>query len=518
MLRTSVRRSNGKTEESSHVASRRGSLRKRRKDYVVRPTQFLLGGNVNDPLNLAALSEDMNQRTPVHSPLPTPAHKKEIEVLIPADLQDPLRLNHTQHGEEGPSRNGLLLCRPMSKSRKHRKRRRADSDSSVLLREGASAPPLPEPVNKRARASPPPHDGASTNRSSPAGGFTRRAPSSRQAALKAAASLERHRPLARRNSAGELPSALVTCVAQAKSTIAPITKSNEPITRPNKPQASVTSNCNNRKAGQSSQNAKPPNKPKSEQRVFPYGNYNRYYGYRNSTCSQDIRLQLLRAEWFTGAHVLDIGCNVGHLTLAIAREFRPLSIIGVDIDAQLIRAAKTNIRNFKPPTNSAARSVASPLRAQTASNCAPASSATGDHDQTIVHTVASPGNVITVGDEPSNDLEKKHEPSNSENERSAPSGAVRAPGVFPQNVRFYSGNYVLLNDQLLAQQNAEYDTIMCMSVTKWVHLNWGDEGLKRMFKRAYLQLRPGGRFVLEPQPWYSYGKKKALTVSILLTD
>ena len=77
----------------------------------------------------------------------------------------------------------------------------------------------------------------------------------------------------------------------------------------------------------------------------------------------------------------------------------------------------------------------------------------------------------------------------------------------------FQGNYVLESDELLELQKEEYDTIMALSVTKWVHFNWGDAGLKRFFKRVYKQLRPGGRFILEPQPWSSYKKKKKLTVS-----
>jgi 7SK snRNA methylphosphate capping enzyme len=71
---------------------------------------------------------------------------------------------------------------------------------------------------------------------------------------------------------------------------------------------------------------------------------------------------------------------------------------------------------------------------------------------------------------------------------------------------------VLDNDADLTNVIAEYDTILALSVTKWIHLNFGDLGLKRFFKRIYRALFPGGRLILEPQPWSSYRLKRRMTV------
>lgn len=56
-----------------------------------------------------------------------------------------------------------------------------------------------------------------------------------------------------------------------------------------------------------------------------------------------------------------------------------------------------------------------------------------------------------------------------------------------------------------------YDVISCLSTTKWVHLNGGDAALKQLFARVHALLRPGGCFLLEPQPWASYRKRKRVS-------
>ena len=68
----------------------------------------------------------------------------------------------------------------------------------------------------------------------------------------------------------------------------------------------------------------------------------------------------------------------------------------------------------------------------------------------------------------------------------------------------------------MASEQPQFDTIVCLSLTKWIHLNFGDEGLKQSFKRMHSQLRPGGVLILEPQTWKGYSKKKTLTVSVVI--
>ncbi len=79
--------------------------------------------------------------------------------------------------------------------------------------------------------------------------------------------------------------------------------------------------------------------------------------------------------------------------------------------------------------------------------------------------------------------------------------------MFPKNIKFFCDNYVLESDDLLEFAQQEFDTIMCLSTTKWIHLNFGDDGLKRAFKRMHAQLRPGGTLILEPQGLSSYARK-----------
>ncbi|CAF3944974.1 unnamed protein product [Rotaria magnacalcarata] len=186
-----------------------------------------------------------------------------------------------------------------------------------------------------------------------------------------------------------------------------------------------------------------------------YGNFQGYYGYRQP--NHDQRFQYLEHDWFHNKQVLDVGCHTGHVTFYVAEHFQPEQIVGVDIDQQLIQQARHQLWN----------------RIQTANNS---------------HLNAN--------------INNNNNNNNNQNKR------------YPFNLRFQQENFVLDNDVDLANIKAEYDTIVAFSVTKWVHLNFGDEGLKRFFKRLYRTLLPGGRLILEPQPWSSYRLKRRMTKDI----
>jgi len=78
---------------------------------------------------------------------------------------------------------------------------------------------------------------------------------------------------------------------------------------------------------------------------------------------------------------------------------------------------------------------------------------------------------------------------------------------FPHNVSFRTADWV--KDGAVEDRQG-YDIALAFSITKWIHLNNGDEGIKSFFRRVFAALRPGGVFILEPQEWASYAKTRRM--------
>jgi len=81
---------------------------------------------------------------------------------------------------------------------------------------------------------------------------------------------------------------------------------------------------------------------------------------------------------------------------------------------------------------------------------------------------------------------------------------------FPQNLIFKQENYLKeFKPNEIAKE--KYDVIFCLNTSKWIHLNFGDNGIKMLFINVYNQLEEKGYFIFQFQNWKSYKKRKNLS-------
>ncbi|GLD95492.1 hypothetical protein PINS_up004169 [Pythium insidiosum] len=235
------------------------------------------------------------------------------------------------------------------------------------------------------------------------------------------------------------------------------------------------------------------------------GNFRSYYNYRlgphdhGEVVVDDPRLAVLSKDWFAGKRGLDVGCNSGDLTVAIAKKFEPAYLLGIDVDPQLIARARGQLKDImqREQLQGALEAVAtSATRSDDATDAATDSSAEAapSHDESKTSAM--------VTDVP---LSFKLWKTPAHSKTSAPKvlGKVALGSEFPRNVVFKREDIV--KD---AHAGKDYDFITCFSVTKWIHLFHGDDGIKGVFQHLHDLLAPGGRLILEPQPWKSYHKRK----------
>ncbi len=77
--------------------------------------------------------------------------------------------------------------------------------------------------------------------------------------------------------------------------------------------------------------------------VVENGNYRGYYKFRGES---EERVKVFAKDWFQNKVCLDIGCNEGLVTLEIAKQFSPKSILGIDIDKILIESAQSKLKRI----------------------------------------------------------------------------------------------------------------------------------------------------------------------------
>lgn len=275
---------------------------------------------------------------------------------------------------------------------------------------------------------------------------------------------------------------------------------------------------------------------------YRYGNFDRYVDFRQMNEFRDVRLQVFQrhVELFENKDILDIGCNVGHMTITVARHLAPKTIVGIDIDRELVARARRNLSIFvRIPKEEKLLEVKAEPTVDAKANIA-----VKDETSGAAHKKTRRGKRrrkvhqgIHHHHHHHHDLEQLQQQQKLNSLLVKPHeffpisfpltygriprilSSSKSPNMlgnknqFPANVFFRHTNYVLKDESLMASDTQQYDLILCLSVTKWIHLNFGDNGLKMAFKRMFNQLRPGGKLILEAQNWASYKKKKNLTVS-----
>jgi len=250
-----------------------------------------------------------------------------------------------------------------------------------------------------------------------------------------------------------------------------------------------------------------------------YGNYRNYYSIRREAGQdaqhQDPRLKAILA-WLVSdeakvsdkgtsfKRVLDVGCNSGHFTLllcnALRNEFE--TVIGVDVDRELILLAGSNARRMGISTSREEEEEASSAAAL------------------FKPRVLGSGRVGRgKGGVPRQRLRLEDPP--------------RPKVALPLVVRFLQSDWVF-NDDLnrqreetgpenttrmqwndMAEVDREdkmgYQLILALSVTKWIHIHHFDSGIRHLFARIATCLSPSGVFILEPQAYKSY--KEAIKIT-----
>ncbi|KAH9031972.1 Bicoid-interacting protein 3-domain-containing protein [Lactarius hengduanensis] len=239
--------------------------------------------------------------------------------------------------------------------------------------------------------------------------------------------------------------------------------------------------------------------------VPTHGNYHNYHGYHyHHPGGHDSRLALLPRDLLTDARVLDVGCNEGWVSCEIGASFslfvacggsealRLLAqsrgarrVVGVDIDDVLVRMAWRRRRTLWSHQAPFSESSSSASRTKRKRSPLPPKPPVVDYFPASCQHMFGPLPIPPTDTFHSDTANHK----------------------FPHNITFRRADWV---NEYIPEDEAGYDVIIAFSVSKWIHLNGGDAGLRRFFERVHATLVLGGAFVLEAQPRESYTKARKL--------
>jgi 7SK snRNA methylphosphate capping enzyme len=163
------------------------------------------------------------------------------------------------------------------------------------------------------------------------------------------------------------------------------------------------------------------------------------------------------------------GCKLNRIQ---ALAFKAQTVVGVDIDPFLIGHAKSHL--------SFHYSLTAPQPHESSTNPSNSKTLSSNKSYFPISSVQKHGH--------------RPYPPQSEMDSSTP--------IFPRNVTFINQDWAIT--PVLKGHEHGYDTVLALSVLKWIHLHHGDSGLLKCFDKFHSCLSPGGRVVLEIQPWKSY--------------
>ena len=192
-----------------------------------------------------------------------------------------------------------------------------------------------------------------------------------------------------------------------------------------------------------------------------FGNKSNYYSQKKTNPWNDKRLEIINAKYFNNCRVLDIGCHEGYLPIHIFLKYQTSKIDAIDVDTTtLIRAVK---------------------RVQII-------------DKIIKNQNLSDSEINLKLFEEDKIL-----------------GAVKIYKKYCNKKPILSGitfmckNIIDLDPYM---KTMKYDTILALKLTKYIHLNFGDEGIITMFKNIFCLLNVGGHLILQSQSFKKYKKMK----------
>ena len=232
---------------------------------------------------------------------------------------------------------------------------------------------------------------------------------------------------------------------------------------------------------------------------YSFGNYSNYYGLRYLKRWEDDRVKLIKPEWVKDRKCLDIGCNEGVFTILLAVQHSPKVIVGCDIDYTLINKAIAHIRSLEKN-----KALLEEIQKPVVSTTSPIS----EKRKELVQRLEKMPKSFTLGLTLPKELMMEKDivaVAESKASEEVKGGNGSSSKDVLDRLIFRQENYIA---EMTSME--KYDTIFCLSTAKWIHLHYGDTGIKALFFKVYKSLSEGGIFVLEPQPWKSYKKKKHL--------